>query len=97
MLDWLIIGGGIHGVHAAHVLVDGQGWPRDRVRLLDPHPELLANWTRLSGSVGMAFMRSPGVHHLGLEAGDLTKFARRQTAVTRHLFTEPYRTSRFLS
>ncbi len=90
MLDWLIIGGGIHGVHALHVLVDGQGWSRDRVRLLDPHPELLANWTRLSGNVGMAFMRSPGVHHLGLEAGDLTKFARWQTAVTRHLFREPY-------
>lgn len=90
MLDWLIIGGGIHGVHAAHVLVNGRSWPRDRVRLLDPHAELLANWTRLSGNVGMAFMRSPGVHHLGLEAGDLTKFARRQTAVTHRLFAEPY-------
>lgn len=90
MLEWLIIGGGIHGVHAAHMLVDGQGWPGDRVRLLDPNLNLLANWTRLSGNVGMAFMRSPGVHHLGLEAGELTKFARRQTAVTRHLFTEPY-------
>jgi glycine/D-amino acid oxidase-like deaminating enzyme len=90
MLDWLIIGGGIHGVHAAHVLVNGQGWPRDRVQLLDPHPELLANWTRLTGNVGMAFMRSPGVHHLGLEARDLTKYARRQTAVSHRLFAEPY-------
>lgn len=90
MLDWLIVGGGIHGVHAAHVLVNGRGWPHDRLRLLDPHAELLANWTRLSSNVGMAFMRSPGVHHLGLEAGELTRFARRQKAISRRLFAEPY-------
>jgi len=35
-------------------------------------------------------MRSASVHHLGLQAGDLTKFARRQTVVPHRQFAKPY-------
>jgi hypothetical protein len=55
MLDWLIVGGGVHGTHLAHVLVNALGVARDRLRVLDPHPQPLAQWDRLTANVGMAW------------------------------------------
>jgi glycine/D-amino acid oxidase-like deaminating enzyme len=75
MLDWLIIGAGIHGVHLAHVLLQRNGVPRARLGLLDPHEAPLARWRHLTGNVGMSFLRSPSVHHIGLDADDLHRFA----------------------
>lgn len=51
MLAWLIIGGGIHGTHLAHLLTAAKGVPRERLRVLDPHPEPLARWNRLTSSM----------------------------------------------
>jgi len=75
MLDWLIIGAGIHGAHLAHVLLQRGGVPRSRLRLLDPHEALLARWRHVTGNVGMTFLRSPSVHHVGLDSDDLHRFA----------------------
>ena len=36
-LEWLIVGGGVHGTHLAHVLVNALGVVRDRLRV----------WTRM--------------------------------------------------
>lgn len=75
MLNWLIVGAGLHGVHLAHVLLQRGGVPRSRLRLLDPHEALLARWRHVTGNVGMTFLRSPSVHHVGLDSDDLHRFA----------------------
>ena len=41
-LDWLILGGGVHGMHLAHTLRRRGRVPADRLRVLDPHDEPLA-------------------------------------------------------
>lgn len=89
MLDWLIVGGGIHGTHLAHVLVHGYGVPRDRLAVLDPHPEPLAQWTRLTGNVGMPYLRSTSVHHLALDPDDLRRFAARLPGLPVRPFAHP--------
>ncbi len=52
MLDWLIIGGGIHGTHIAYVLKQRGGVPVDRLRILDPNPRLLARREERTGKLG---------------------------------------------
>lgn len=90
MLDWLIIGGGIHGVHLAHVLVHGQGVPADAVRILDPHDRLLTVWNRRTANTGMRFLRSPRVHHIDLNPASLERFAQERAAALSELWIEPY-------
>lgn len=90
MLDWLIVGGGPQGVHAALVLIQRAGTPADRLRILDPQPGLLARWTQCTRNVGMAFLRSPLVHHLGLGAFDLLTFARSPEGRPLAAFAAPY-------
>lgn len=63
-LDWLIIGGGIHGTHVAVRLLGEAGVDRSRLAVVDPAPHLLARWERCTANTGMTHLRSPGVHHL---------------------------------
>ena len=44
MLEWLIVGGGIHGTHLSLVLTEKLGFSRDSVRVHDPHHDPLARW-----------------------------------------------------
>lgn len=74
MLDWLIVGGGIHGTYLSHYLIKAKGVDRTRIRVLDPHEEPLAVWTQRTRRVGMQWMRSPRVHHLDLEIQSLRDF-----------------------
>jgi len=90
MLDWLIIGGGIHGVHLAHVLIQRQGVSPDAVRILDPHECLLAAWSQRTKNTGMRYLRSPRVHHIDIAARSLEDFAREQGAAPSKLWIEPY-------
>lgn len=75
MIDWLIIGGGIHGVTLALSLIERHGLVAEQVRLLDPHEHLLARWSHVTRSTGMAYLRSPGVHHLHYDPFALRTFA----------------------
>jgi len=75
MLDWLIIGGGIHGTHLSLVLTEQAGVPRDNVRVLDPYPSALSCWDRNTNHVGMQFLRSPQVHHIDLDPMALKRWA----------------------
>jgi hypothetical protein len=62
MLDWLIIGGGVHGCVIAHALLRYGGVaPRD-LAIVDDHPEPLATWKRRTFSCGMRYLRSPAAH-----------------------------------
>ena len=40
--SWLVIGGGIHGVHIAVCLIADAGCSPEDIRILDPADELLA-------------------------------------------------------
>jgi glycine/D-amino acid oxidase-like deaminating enzyme len=77
MLEWLIVGGGVHGTCVSRALVEEGGVRPDRVAVLDPHEEPLRRWEECTAATGMEFLRSPGVHHLAAEPMDLYRFARR--------------------
>ncbi|MEM1055404.1 MAG: FAD/NAD(P)-binding protein [Bacteroidota bacterium] len=89
-LDWLIVGGGIHGTHLSLALTARLGWSRDGVRVLDPHAEPLALWNHQTANTGMAFMRSSLVHHVGLDPYDLKLFEREREDATVARFADPY-------
>lgn len=91
MLEWLIIGGGIHGAHLAHALIHRKKWRADAIRILDPHPALLHVWCRQTASTGMTFLRSPAVHNIGLTPSDLLTLARKAPARSFAQFALPYR------
>jgi uncharacterized NAD(P)/FAD-binding protein YdhS len=76
MLDWLIVGGGVHGVHHALNLLTVHRVARETVRIVDPFPELLARWTECTDNTGMRFLRSPLVHNLDAAPFALRHFAR---------------------
>jgi cation diffusion facilitator CzcD-associated flavoprotein CzcO len=90
MLDWLIIGGGIHGTHLSLYLTQRRGVPPDCIRVLDPHDEPLALWRHFTSNTGMEFLRSPGAHHLHYDPFALATFARAQSNQHLARFIEPY-------
>ncbi|TVP76709.1 MAG: hypothetical protein EA352_05105 [Gemmatimonadales bacterium] len=76
-LDWLVVGGGIHGTHLSLALREA-GVPAHRIRILDPGPRLLNRWFDWTSRTGMEHLRSPGVHHIGLAPFALLRFADRR-------------------
>lgn len=74
-LDWLIIGGGPHGVHLAARLVGEGGIDAAQLGILDPGARLLERWRAFTTATGMSHLRSPGVHHLDLEPFSLIRSA----------------------
>lgn len=90
MYDWLIIGGGIHGTHLSHVLTNGRGADPDRVGVVDPHHAPLARWHHCTTNTGMQYLRSPAVHHIGLEPMGLLRFARSSSKYDADHFSPPY-------
>ncbi|MEM7227578.1 MAG: FAD/NAD(P)-binding protein [Planctomycetota bacterium] len=89
-LEWLIIGGGIHGVHIAARLLGDAKVSRDRLRIVDPEPRLLGRWRACTSTIGMTFLRSPSVHHLDLDAWSLRDFAGKGKNRRPGSFTLPY-------
>lgn len=89
--DWLIVGGGLHGVHLALVLQRAAGVPAERLVIVDPGTRLLERWRQVTDNTGMAFLRSPGVHHLDLDPWSLHRFAEAPAGRGRPpRFTPPY-------
>lgn len=89
-LDWLIVGGGIHGVHiAARLLGEAEVSP-DRLRLVDPGSRLLERWRTCTATTGMTHLRSPSVHHLDLHPWSLRRFAGKRKKRRPGLFALPY-------
>jgi hypothetical protein len=95
MLDWLIIGAGIHGCVIAHALI-AHGRLHDapntapRIRLLDPHGQPLAVWRRLTHSCGMRYLRSPAAHAIVPSFTGLLGWARREGYNLVEQTTQPY-------
>jgi len=90
MLDWLIIGGGVHGTHISFQLTGRGKVPSDRVRVLDPHAVSLARWEMFTHAVGMEYLRSPMVHSLHWDQGSLGLFSRIHEGAPDVHFIPPY-------
>ena len=73
-LDWVIVGGGPHGVCAARAL---QSVGAD-LRIVEPTGTLLDRWAERARSVAMTSMRSPVSHHLDTHPSDLDHFLHRR-------------------
>ena len=88
--EWLIVGGGIHGVHIAVQLLGAAHIPASRLRILDDQP-LLHRWRSRCDATGMEYLRSPVVHHLDIDPFSLRNFAKR-SANTKGIrrFRAPY-------
>lgn len=90
MLEWLIVGGGMQGTIAANFLIGKNPSLREKIRILDPHEYLLANWNRNTKAVGMDYLRSSFVHHLGFDPFSLQRFAMANKSASWVRFTPPY-------
>jgi len=91
MVDWLIIGSGIHGTHLSLRLVAEAGVARTQLRVLDAEPEILGGFSRVIDAVGMAHLRSPSAHHLDLDPRALERYALSRDGRPRARFYFPYR------
>jgi glycine/D-amino acid oxidase-like deaminating enzyme len=91
MLQWLIIGGGIHGTYLSHVLTSRAGIPRDRVRVLDPQAAPLVCWRTRAANTGMTYLRSPDVHNIDLDPMSMFSFARQPEGASKARFAGLYR------
>ena len=89
-LDWLIIGGGIHGVHIAARLIGEAGVEPDRLRIVDPGARLLERWRTCTATTGMTHLRSPSVHNLDLNPWSLIRSAGKRKTRKKGLFAPPY-------
>ncbi len=89
-LKWIIIGGGIHGVHVAVRLLGEVGVPRESLRIVDPSERLLDRWKSCTERTGMTHLRSPAVHHLDLHPCSLRRFAGKRRKRRSGLFAFPY-------
>ena len=93
MLDWLIIGGGIHGTYLSNVLLYQnplRGKNRLKVHVLDPHNEPMFCWNKATSSCGMNFLRSPRVHHIDINSNSLHQFAYNGDHHLKKFYTDPY-------
>jgi thioredoxin reductase len=91
MLDWLIVGGGIQGTYLSHYLVNKKGVAREKLRVLDPYEIPLARWDHLTRNTGMAYLRSPRVHHLDLSPSSIDDFVKTNMLNTYPSYLGDYR------
>ena len=89
-LEWLIIGGGIHGVHLAARLLGQGAVPNQSLRIVDPSIELLQRWRQCTAVTGMQHLRSPSVHHLDLEPWSLRHYGQNLKNKMQGQFAAPY-------
>ena len=71
--DWVIIGGGLHGVCAARALAERGA----SVCIFEPAGQLLDRWAVRGKAVAMTWMRSPANHHLDAPPVSLHHFLHR--------------------
>lgn len=90
MIKHLIIGGGIGGVLTALYVQKKGGVAARNLRILDPHPTLLARWHANVQACGMRYLRSSSSHVLDTDFRSLRGFAARSSHFDETDFTPPY-------
>jgi len=88
-LNWLIVGGGIHGVHIAAKLLGEAEVDPSRLRIVDPGDRLLERWRTCTATTGMTHLRSPSVHNLDLNPWSLFRYAGKRKTRKSGLFASP--------
>uniref|UniRef100_A0A7S4AKX7 L-ornithine N(5)-monooxygenase n=1 Tax=Pseudo-nitzschia australis TaxID=44445 RepID=A0A7S4AKX7_9STRA len=73
--QWLIVGGGIHGVSIASRLIGEGKIGSNKLLMVDENPEPLFSWKERARATGMTFLRSAVGFHLDLPAEGLKTFA----------------------
>jgi cation diffusion facilitator CzcD-associated flavoprotein CzcO len=76
MLEWLIVGGGVHGTYLSNYLFKVAGVDADKLLVVDPHDEALAVWKRCTENTCMKYLRSPSAHNLDIGQSALKRFGR---------------------
>ncbi|MBK8263901.1 MAG: FAD/NAD(P)-binding protein [Nannocystis sp.] len=89
-MQWVIVGGGIHGTHMAIRLIDELKVDPQRLLIVDPEVRLLERWRRATENTGMRFLRSPSVHNLAVDPFALLRLAGPARGRDPGLFTAPY-------
>jgi len=74
-VDWVVVGGGIHGVHLAVRLLESGLASLDRLRIVEPDA-LFGAFRAKCTSCGMTEFRSPFVHHVDSDPFSLRDYAR---------------------
>ncbi len=87
-VEWTVIGGGIHGVHLAAMLLATKKTNIHTLRIVDPGEKLLERWVTCTAVTGMTHLRSPVVHHVGPRPFELLEYAQKKPADDN--FTPPY-------
>lgn len=90
MLEWLIVGGGIHGTYVANLLTHQPDLSPEQVAILDPQDRLLEAWNRMTTHCGMRFLRSPATHHIDLPILSIYRFAKTPAGRPLADFIPPY-------
>jgi lysine/ornithine N-monooxygenase len=75
-IPWLIVGGGIHGVHISARLI-GSGvcsTPSQDMCIVDGHDSLLKSWKSRTRNTGMKYLRSSAGYHLDVLEDSLRFF-----------------------
>ncbi len=72
-----IVGGGIHGVSIALRLLREMPTAAKHLAIIDRHPQPLTQWRGKTECQGMAFLRSPAVHHISPDALGIVEYAER--------------------
>jgi thioredoxin reductase len=90
MIEWLIVGGGIHGTYISNVLTALVGISPDDIRILDPHGSLLSMWRHNTENCGMKFLRSPATHNIDLGIMSIHQFSKTDRGRPYSEFIPPY-------
>ncbi|MFN7251465.1 MAG: FAD-dependent oxidoreductase [Anaerobacillus sp.] len=90
MKKWLIIGGGIQGCTMASYLRKSLYIQANDMVVIDPKPRPLENWRKFTEKLGMAYLRSPSIHHLDPSPFSLEKFAKQHRDKEFVHFYAPY-------
>jgi len=89
-LEWVIVGGGIHGICLANHVLSASEFTHDDVRIVDPNEELLASFESKARACRMESLRSTFVHHIGTDPFSLASFAEGRGRTGELLDTEDY-------
>lgn len=72
----VVIGGGVHGTHIAVQLLSRTDITEDEIRIIESRGKPLAGFEEKCEKCGMNELRSPFVHHIGVDPFGLRDFAR---------------------
>ncbi|NQD99236.1 FAD/NAD(P)-binding protein [Staphylococcus xylosus] len=76
MTTWTIIGGGLHAVTIA-IKLRSLGLKASQLLIIDPNPNLCAQFDNFSQRIDMPYLRSPCVHHVHPDPFHLNQYAKK--------------------